>query len=983
MIRKSNIYYKALLLCAFVFLFADSMWAQSRYQWKTASSGGYDYRYVSNDPTQSRFYTLKNGLTVILSKNTKQPRIQTYIATKAGSKTDPKEHTGLAHYLEHMLFKGTDKYGSLDWNKEKPLLDQIYALYEKYNHSTDSVERNAIYKQIDLVSGEASKFALPNEYDKLMSNMGAKGSNAFTSFEQTVYIEDIPNNVIDKYLSVQAERFRNPVLRLFHTELESVYEEKNISLDKDDRKVSEAMFEAIFPNNNYGKQTVLGSVEHLKNPSLKAIQHYYETYYVPNNMAIIMSGDFDPNEVIRRVDDAFGYMISKPVPEYIFEKEQPITHPVSITITGPSAEYLTMGFRFPGAASADAEMLSLVASMLSNGAAGLIDINLVKSQKLLGADAYPQILKDYSILTLQGNPIEGQTLDDVKKLLLAEIHKLQNGDFSEDLIISIVNNEKKSELRKRASSLGVVYDLLSSFTSELDWANEVGYTERLSKITKKDIMQFANKYLSDRNYIAVYKRQGIDTDVVKVIKPAITPITVNQFAESGFLKQINAMPEQPIQPRWIDFNQDISKFKLRDLDVLAVTNQENELFNLSYQFDVGQWDNKLLDLAIGYLEFLGTKTRSSEKFSREFYKLASDFSVSAGDEESMISISGLNSNFNESVDLLRDLLHHCVADEAAFNSYIDRLKKMRENAKENKGAIMEGLKAYAQYGEKNPFNFTLTDAELDALKAEDLVAVLHNLVNVKPRILYYGPQPVNELMKNLKPLKNNNSAYYKMDKGEKFKEKPTVANMVLFAHYPMKQTEVFWIRNTGIFDRHLMPEVAFFNGYFGGGIGSIVFQTLRESKALAYSTYAYYGQPQKKENYEMMSAYIGTQSDKFKDAVNGMNTLLNELPESKVGVASVRENLLKSLASERITGASILSSYLQAQRRGLSEDPRRAIFEKISTLTYNDLKVFHADKISHKPYVYCIVGDENGLKESDISSVGNIKKVSLSEIFGY
>jgi predicted Zn-dependent peptidase len=220
-----------------------ALFAQNtKFDWKEASEGGYTYKYVTNDPTHSRFYKLKNGLTVILSPTKKEPRIQTYIATKAGSKTDPKDHTGLAHYLEHMLFKGTDKFGSKDWAKEKPLLDQIDALYEKYNGTTDETERKAIYKEIDKVSGEAAKYAIANEYDKLMASMGAEGTNAFTSFEQTVYQEQIPSNVMDKYLAVQAERFRYPVLRLFHTELEAVYEEKNISLDKDNRKAVESMF---------------------------------------------------------------------------------------------------------------------------------------------------------------------------------------------------------------------------------------------------------------------------------------------------------------------------------------------------------------------------------------------------------------------------------------------------------------------------------------------------------------------------------------------------------------------------------------------------------------------------------------------------------------------------------------------------------------------------------------------------------------------
>ncbi|MCW2263149.1 MULTISPECIES: M16 family metallopeptidase [Sphingobacterium] len=966
-----------------LFITSSSFAQSTKFQWKETTDGGYAYRYVTNDPVQTRFYKLKNGLTVILSPNAKQPRIQAYIATKAGSKTDPKEHTGLAHYLEHMLFKGTDKFGSLDWSKEKPLLDQVDNLYEKYNHSKDEAERTAIYKEIDRVSGEAAKYAIPNEYDKLMSSMGSKGTNAFTSFEQTVYVEDIPNNVIDKYLAVQAERFRNPILRLFHTELESVYEEKNISLDNDNRKSIEAIFAAMFPNNNYGKQTVLGSVEHLKNPSLKAIREYYNTYYVPNNMGIIMSGDFNPTDVIMRIDNAFSAMKSKPVPAYTFENEQPITSPISKTILGPSSEYLLMGFRFPGAANPDAQILNLMANVLTNGSAGLIDLDLVKSQKLLGAGAFPYVLKDYSMLILQGNPGAGQNLEDVKKLLLLELDKLRKGEFSEELLTSIVNNEKKSQIKLFESYNSIAEQLMSSFTSELDWAKELAYTDRLSTITKDDIVRFANKYLSDINYVTILKQKGQDAAIEKVVKPAITPITVNRNVESAFLKQINAMPEQDIKAKWLDYNTDLSKSKLQDLEVLAVQNKENELFSLTYQFDFGRWDNKLLGLAVGYLEFLGTKDKTSEEFSQAFYKLASDFTAGSGNEESKISIAGLNSNFKESVGLLHDLLHHCTVNEEAFKAYIGRLKKSRANAKENKAAIMEGLKSYAKYGAKNPFNYTYTDEELDGLKAADLVSLLHNLAKAKHTILYYGPLAVNDLVKNLKPLKSNDVSYFTIEKGLKFEEKPTDKNQVLFAQYPMKQAEVFWFRNAGLFDKNQMPTVSFFNGYFGGGMGSIVFQTLRESKALAYTTYAYYGQPQKKQNHSMVGAYIGTQTDKFKDAVVGMNELLNELPESTVGLESVRTNLMKSMASERITGSAILSSYLGAQRLGLSEDSRKVIYEKIPELTYNDLKVFHANNMSHKPYIYCILGDEKDLKEEDMIGLGNISKINLKEIFGY
>ena len=395
------------------------------HDWKEAKSGSYSYKYVTDDPANARFYTLKNGLTVILSPTKKDPRIQAYVAVKAGGKTDPATNTGLAHYLEHMLFKGTDKYGSLDWSKEKPELDKIDALYEKYNKTKDESQRKAIYKKIDSISGVASKFAIANEYDKLMSAMGAQGTNAFTSFEQTVYTDDVPASSLDKYLAVQAERFRNPVLRIFHTELEAVYEEKNRTLDNDGRQVFETLFSNLFQKHNYGQQTTIGTVEHLKNPSLVEIRKYFNNYYVPNNMAVIFSGDFNPDEVIGKVDKAFSYMKFKEVPKYTFQPETPITAPIVKEVVGPDAENLTIGFRLPGNKDKDVLLADLVGQILTNGKAGLLDLNLVKKQKLLRAGAFVYPLIDYGMLILSAAPTNGQSLDEVRALVVSEIDNLK------------------------------------------------------------------------------------------------------------------------------------------------------------------------------------------------------------------------------------------------------------------------------------------------------------------------------------------------------------------------------------------------------------------------------------------------------------------------------------------------------------------------------------------------------------------------------
>ncbi|AZA54716.1 M16 family metallopeptidase [Chryseobacterium sp. G0201] len=953
------------------------------FQWKEAKSNGYSYKYVTNDPTSARYYKLQNGLTVILSPTNKDPRIQTYIATKAGSKTDPSDHTGLAHYLEHMLFKGTDKFGSKDWSKEKPLLDKIDALYEKYNQTKDEAKRKEIYKEIDKVSGEASKFAIANEYDKMMAGMGADGTNAFTSFEQTVYTEDIPANVADKFLAVQAERFRQPVLRLFHTELEAVYEEKNRGLDNDPRKVYEAMFSAIFPNNNYGKQTTIGTIEHLKNPSLTAIREYFNNYYVPNNMGIIMSGDFNPDEMIAKIDKAFSYMKSKPIPEYKVAQEKPITTPVAREVFGPNPENITIGFRFPGATTKDARLLNLVGSMLTNGQAGLIDLDLVKKQKLLGAYAFPYVLKDYSVLLLQGNPTEGQSLDEVKTLLLQEIDKLRKGEFSDDLIQSIVANEKKNLIQKDEKYSSRADILMDEFTSEVDHKVALEYIEEISKLTKKDIMDFASKYLQDNNYVAVYKRKGEDKNIVKVDKPTITPISVNREDQSPFLKKVDEMPENAISPIWLNFDKDIAKNKLGNVDVLSVKNTDNALFRLYYHFDSGKWNNKILPLAAEYLEYLGTKDKSSEAISKEFYKLASSFNVSAGNEETYVTLEGLNENFDKTIALFEDLIKNSQADQVALESYKARLKKSRVNAKQNKGTIMAGLRSYAQYGPQNPFNNVLSDAELDALKAEDLINVLHDLFNFKHKVLYYGPKTGNEVVASLTSVHKLAATLKELPKSKTFAQVSTDQNKVLFAHYDMVQAEVFWVRNSDKYNASTTPTVSLFNNYFGGGMGSIVFQTIRESKALAYSTYSYFSLPSKKEDKDIITAYVGTQADKFKESTIAMNELLTTLPKSDQLFETAKNGLKKSIASERITQDGIIFSYLRAQKLGNNFDMRKNVYEQAPKLTFTDINNFHDKEMKGKNFTYCLVASQDKVNEADMKKLGEVKKLNLTEIFGY
>jgi predicted Zn-dependent peptidase len=373
------------------------------------------YDTVANDPLKARIYTLRNGLKVYLSVYKNAPRIQTYIAVKAGSKNDPPHATGLAHYLEHMVFKGTDVYGTKDFQKENEEIKKVENLYEVYRVTKDDTKRKQIYHQIDSISGVAARYAIANEYDKMLAGIGADGTNAYTSFDQTVYVNDIPANQIGNWLKIEAERFRKPVLRLFHTELEAVYEEKNRGLDSDDNKIWEALFAALYRNHTYGTQTTIGTIEHLKNPSMVEINKYYQRYYVPNNMAVIMSGDFDPDQVIKQVDEHFGKFSPRPVPTTVFKAEEPITKKVVKEIKGPNPASVNLAWRFAGEGSAEADLCTMMAGILYNGTAGLMDLNLNQAQKVLSSNNFFYPMKDYSFFAFGGEPKEGQSLEEVEK----------------------------------------------------------------------------------------------------------------------------------------------------------------------------------------------------------------------------------------------------------------------------------------------------------------------------------------------------------------------------------------------------------------------------------------------------------------------------------------------------------------------------------------------------------------------------------------
>ncbi|WP_046756797.1 M16 family metallopeptidase [Kordia jejudonensis] len=945
-------------------------------------ANGLSYETVTNDPTGLRLYTLENGLKVYLSKNSEEPKIQTYIAVRAGSNYDPKESTGLAHYLEHMVFKGTDEIGTIDWEKEKEYLKQISDLYEAHKAETDPEKKNELYKKIDEVSLEASNYSVANEYDKMTSSLGATGTNAYTSFERTVYTNKIPTNEFNKWLKLENERFSQLVLRLFHTELEAVFEEFNRSQDNDGWKSYFATLDGLFPNHPYGQQSTIGTADHLKNPSMISIHNYFDKYYVPNNMAIILVGDFEFDETIKSINNSFGKMERKEVTHPTLPEEAPITSPVVKEVFGPTAENIEISFRSGGVKSEDKKMVTLADMILANGNAGLIDLNLNQKQVVQYAGCTPRFLIDYGYHTFTGYPKSGQTLDEVKNLLLEQIEKLKKGEFEDWMLEAVINDLKLTQTKRYERSTALANAYVDAFIEQQDWAEKIKFLDELKTVTKQELVDFANNFYKD-NYVITYKRKGEDNSIVKVQNPGITPVNLNRGKNSKFIEEFNKIEPTPLQPKYVDFKSAIKETQLDNgIKVSYIENEQNDLFDMNIIFDMGSDNDKKLDLGVGYMEYLGTDKYSAEELKKEFYKLGISYYVSTGSEKSYVGLNGLKENLPEGLELLSHLWNNAVPNQEAYDKYVAQIVKERQDNKLRKGSILQrGLMSYAKYGENSRLRNIYSRSELEGMNPQELVDLVKDLKNFDQRIFYYGKDidaAVAALNKNHKVADELKS----YPEATKYTELETGGN-VYFVNYDMVQAEMLFLAKGSPFSPDNMAASRLFNTYFGSGLSSIVFQEIRESKSLAYSAYSFYAQAADKNDSNYVMAYIGTQANKMPQAVDAMMTLMNNMPEAEEQFNAAKESTLKQLAAQRITKSNIFWTNERLKKLGIENDHREAMYKAIEKMTLADLKAFFDQNIKGEQYNVMVIGNKKDVDMDALSKLGKIQEMDIDYLFNY
>ena len=497
-------------------------------------------------------------------------------------------------------------------------------------------------------------------------------------------------------------------------------------------------------------------------------------------------------------------------------------------------------------------------------------------------------------------------------------------------------------------------------------------------------MEFAKTHYGNNNYVIVYKRMGEDKHVEKVDKPSITPVDVDRENTSGFVKDILAAKTANIEPKFIDYDKDILKSQIKSgVPVFYNKNTENLTFEMYYAFDMGTNHDKALRIAVESVPYCGSTNLSAVQVKEELYKLGCSFDIFVSENQMWVSLNGLSENYEKAVKLFEDVLSNPVLSEEALKNLVEDMLKKREDAKSNKMVILrDGMFNYATTGPVNRFTYKMSAEELKKVTVKEVSDKIKSLLSFSHRVLYYGPDEMETVKTKLNALHKVPDVLKPTPAEKEFPEE-NLGNKVYFVDFDMKQVEIVMISRAGVYDVANLPQISLYNSYFGGGMSSVVFQDLRESKALAYSAYSTYLRPSKPTKKYINYSYIGSQSDKLAEALKGMSDLLNDMPKADMSFNSAKEVILQDIRSERVTKSGILFNYENAIKFGHPGDVRKTIFEKVTTLTFDDIKKFQETNIKGKPITTLVVGKKSEIDFKVLEKYGTVQVLSLKDIFGY
>lgn len=911
----------------------------------------------AQNPLKVETFRLDNGLKVILCEEHSQPKIYGCVVVHAGSKNEKPTATGVAHYFEHIMFKGTDRIGTTDWAKEKLYLDSISQAYDRLHATKDANKRHDIQLEINRLNIAASKYAIPNEVDAILQKMGCTRLNAGTSYDYTVYYNTLPSNQLANWMDVYVERFRNPVFRLFQSELEAVYEEKNMYDNQLAHDFSRNIFTEAFGEHPYSRE-VIGLAEHLKNPQPSEMQEFFNTYYVANNMTLLLVGDFNTAEARRLIKDKFSVWRSGELPKQPtynmpkFEKQK---------VLDVRQTPIKMGIMiFPGVTEKhpDYMPLDMLGSILGGGS-GLLD-KAASDNRIMMAQLMPLSLQDAgSTVILYVPNIIGQKHAAAEQVIWDCIDSIKQGNFSDELLESIKTSSIVSQQRQVENFESISNLLLSLELKGSNYQEWLSDNKRWMNLTRDEVIAVANKYFDRDHCTLVRSKMGFPKHDAAV-KPDWDHLEAqNQGFKSSFAKMIENNVPDPIKPQIIDFKKDVSITDITPhCQLYSTSNPRNDVFELRITYNYGLLDDYNLDRAIEYLEMLGADSMNQQQFNMSMDLLGGSTSLyTSGDDRCVLRVSGLEQNMDSILSLVSRWVFKPTHDARMIAKAVDGMKANVKAAKNDSDSWQEALDEYVDYGSKSSFLRQMPIKEWGKLTGEQLHDEMMQIFTRNGYATFTGNTSPDDICAKLRQYGLVRTDVQTMPR-RAFKRQKQDRPQVYYAHNKkFLQSNIYFTIPSIDFDTADQAARILFNEYFGGSMNGVVFQEIREFRSLGYSTHGDFYYDGFNLNPAFLYCFLGTQCDKTYDGVEAMRDLMVEFPERPDKLAPAIEQKVAARNSTYYGFRDIPFFVHNNMEIGWDRDRRVDITNQISRLTLDDLRAFHNKYIKGRPLVVEITGN--------------------------
>jgi zinc protease len=932
-------------------------------------------------------YQLANGLTVILNEDHTQPSVFGAVLIKTGSKNDPSDVSGVSHYLEHMMFKGTQDMGTIDWNAEKPHYDAIIDLFEQLRATTDEVAKKDIYAKINQEAKAAGQFAIPNEFSNLVQGIGGTNLNAETGYDETQYFCLFPAFELRRWADLYSHLFQQPVFRGFQTEVETVFEEKNMYADDPFRSMIEEVNKTLFGNHPYSRP-IIGTTENLKNPSLKQMIEYYQKWYVPSNMAVVLSGDFNPAEAKTILDENFGKWKTGTQPEVPARKIEPIKGKQEFKLKITPYKIGIWAFNGVEKGNENERALEIVASILSNSnQTGMLD-KLQIDGDVASITASSEVMVEGGRFLIEAVPMFDKnqyrqlSVAETESIIFDEIDKLKKGQFDEWLLESVKQQLLQQYDLAFESPYFTASYLMDLFVQNKPVDEIYKIKESILKVDKAKVVALANQILNENHY--TYQcLEGVPTSE-RVKKPNFDVVDLPKNAISEYKKHFAEIPSAKVEEKFIDFSKDITQTAFApNVKLYYKNNSLNDIFTLTIRYGTGELEIPTLKYAVPLMNRAGVLVQyEPQQFKKELARMGCTLQFYSDNSYTYADLTGNEKNLAEACKMLSKVVLLPKLDQKQMDAILGGELMNRSFEKTDNDQLSAALQQFLVFGDNSEYLKRLPETELNALTIKGLTGDFLRATQYQTDIHYCGKMPVDQLIQTLK----GNLAFAEGLKQTKSPVQRPLANysnntVYFLNNSSSKQSNIYFFINEGAYSTENDSKLKAFNQYFDGGFNGLVLQEIREYRAMAYTATGHLTTPAKPGLMQFFNGSIGTQADKTCNAVQTYVSLLKAMPSKPERMGDIKTWLVNSSLSAKPSPRSATQVIEYWETLGYTEDPAKVLIPKYRELTFDDVQQFYKNNIEGKPYAIAIVGDKKEIDLKKLEEFGKVVNLSTSKIF--